>query len=85
MDNEKEIHLASKSNEQVKELDPLKLLSFARGILITIVVVWLLASGSLLAFNDSKAAELIFEKADNFLPPLVTLVLGFYFGGRHGR
>lgn len=68
-----------------KELDPVRLLSFARWILITIVIVWLLACADLQAFPGSKEASLIFEQSRTLLPPLVTLVLGFYFGGRHSR
>jgi hypothetical protein len=68
-----------------KELDPTKLLSFARWILISIAVLAILACTMLLKYPGSKEAALIYEQARTILPPLVTLVLGFYFGGRHTR
>jgi hypothetical protein len=44
-----------------------------------------LACGVLLRWPGSKEAQTIFEQARTILPPMVTLVLGFYFGGRHSR
>ncbi len=74
-----------KTNKEPKELEPLKLLSFARWILIAIVVLAVLSCAVLLMYPGSKEASEVFEQARAILPPLVTLVLGFYFGGRHSR
>lgn len=71
--------------EGPKELDPLKLLSFAQWILICIASLAVLACTIFLKYPGSKEAGLIYEQARTILPPLVTLVLGFYFGGRHTR
>ncbi len=73
------------SYREPRELDPIKLLSFAGWILVSIAVLAILACAVLLKYPESKGAALIFEQARTLLPPLVTLVLGFYFGGRHTR
>jgi hypothetical protein len=55
-----------------KELDPIKLLSIARWILISIVALAVLACRMLLKSPGSKEAALIYEQAHTILPPLAT-------------
>lgn len=53
-----------------KELDPIKLLSIDRWILISIVALAVLACRMLLKSPGSKEAALIYEQAHTILPPL---------------
>ena len=79
------VDLGQRGDVPRPDLDPQKLLSFAQRILMALVFLVLLACGVLLRWQGSKEAQTIFEQARTILPPMVTLVLGFYFGGRHSR
>lgn len=79
------VDLGQRGDVPRPDLDPQKLLSFAQRILMALVFLVLLACGVLLRWPGSKEAQTIFEQARTILPPMVTLVLGFYFGGRHSR
>lgn len=83
MEKSNVIDLSKDKTSPPRELDPAKLLFFAQAILITIVACALLACFVFLRYPGSKEAAVVFEQARSILPPLVTLVLGFYFGGRH--
>ena len=79
------VDLGQREDVPRPELDPQKLLSFAQQILMVLVFLMFLACGVLLRWPGSKEAQTLFEQARTILPPMVTLVLGFYFGGRHSR
>ena len=79
------VDLGQREDVPRPELDPQKLLSFAQQILMVLVLLMCLACGVLLRWPGSKEAQTLFEQARTILPPMVTLVLGFYFGGRHSR
>jgi hypothetical protein len=79
------VDLGQRGDVPRPDLDPQKLLSFAQQILMVLAFLVLSACGVLLRWPGSKEAQTIFEQARTILPPMVTLVLGFYFGGRHSR
>jgi hypothetical protein len=78
------VHLESIERElgAVDELDPAKVrLNLAKWILIGVFVIFAGSAAALLyAPNDRlEQAKAIFEFAKAFGPPIVTLVIGFYF------
>jgi hypothetical protein len=79
------VDLGKRGDVPRPDLDPQKLLSFAQEILMALAILVILACGVLLRWPGSKEAQTIFEQARTILPPMMTLVLGFYFGGRHTR
>lgn len=60
------------------EINGKEKLSFAKYVLASLMFVFILASLSyLLVPNEGK---IIFELTSHIVPPIVTLVLGYYFG-----
>jgi len=61
-----------------KRVTPLELLDFAKGVLITVVVLFVLGA----ATTFFQPNNTIFEACKTILPPIATLVMGYYFGKR---
>ena len=59
-----------------KDVTPQDLLKFAKLILSTIAIIFILAMFFKLFSKDC----IVFESCKTILPPIATLVIGFYFG-----
>lgn len=59
-----------------EEVSPQDLLKFAKMILSTIAIIFILA----MFFKLFSKDYLVFESCKTILPPIATLVIGFYFG-----
>jgi len=79
----REIDLGGIAEEQnagnQKDISPKDKLNFAKGVLSAIFVLAILAGISRIWANDPAGSD-IFNAATTLLLPVVTLVLGFYFG-----
>jgi len=78
------VHLENIERElgAVNELDPAKVrANLAKWILIGVFVTIAASSAALLYVSNERLeqAKAIFEFAKTFGPPIVTLVIGFYF------
>jgi len=80
-----QINLARDRNLQPPTVDPNKLLFHASCFVVLLLLLFVAACYVHLSLPDSRAATDIFEQARADLPPLITLILGFYFGGRHSN
>lgn len=59
-----------------KEISPKDLLRFAKSILLVLTILFLLSALSELIHPNLG----VFESCKTILPPIATLVIGFYFG-----
>lgn len=60
-----------------KDLSPVEILNFAKICLAWCVIVFLLSG---ILFGINKDFKDFFEKSSTVIPPIVTMILGFYFG-----
>ncbi len=59
-----------------EEVSPQDLLKFAKMILSTIAIIFIMA----MFFKLFSKDLVVFEACKTILPPIATLVIGFYFG-----
>ncbi len=74
-DVEKEI-ISRASSFEKKDVTPMDLLRLAKGILISLMILFLIAVGCRIFTGDL----VIFESCKVILPPIAGWVIGFYFG-----
>ncbi|MBF0311545.1 MAG: hypothetical protein HQL56_18695 [Magnetococcales bacterium] len=71
---------ASLYNSSVqKDVTPKDILSLAKGILGVAALLALVSCGVYVYLPENPASKEVFEYAKTILPPIVTLVIGFYF------
>lgn len=68
--------LLEESPVYINDITPRDLLSFAKSILIVIALLFLLGGVAELVRPQSG----VFDTCKTVLPPVATLVIGFYFG-----
>ncbi|HJY22878.1 MAG TPA: hypothetical protein VJ279_08345 [Hanamia sp.] len=59
-----------------QDITPRDMMKFAKSILLTLALIFILGGLSQLLKPDSG----IFEACKTILPPIATLVIGYYFG-----
>lgn len=82
-DNNKETAISLSSDElsdisgvQIEEVTPRDLLKLGREILGVLAILFTLGAISILIWPNSP----VFEACRTILPPIATLVIGYYFG-----
>lgn len=55
-------------------------LNLAQWILLTIAIFFILGGSAALFAQDEDDGDAIFEACKTILPPIATLVIGYYFG-----
>ncbi len=68
--------LSDVSGVQVEEVTPRDLLRLGRQILGGLAILFVLGAASILVWPNSP----VFEACRTILPPIATLVIGYYFG-----
>lgn len=68
--------LSDVSGVKTEEVTPQDLLKLGREILITLAILFLLSAVSIVIWPSSP----VFEASSTILPPIATLVIGYYFG-----
>jgi len=61
---------------ETQTITPKDLLGFAKGILIALAVLFLIGA----IIDIYRPASIVFEACKTILPPIATLVIGYYFG-----
>lgn len=83
-ENDSQVHLEQVEEElgTIEQLDPAKVrLNLAKWILIGVFVLIVASATAMLCAPADRQdqAKVIFEFSKSFGPPIVTLVIGFYF------
>ena len=81
--NQKEISTSSNSDElsdisgvQIEDVTPKDLLKLGREILLVLAILFILGAISAVIWPNT----VVFEACRTILPPIATLVIGYYFG-----
>jgi hypothetical protein len=75
-----EFDLAIEPAHHPPTLDPKELSGFAKWILLVITLLSVSVVTIYLHYPGSKEAANVYDLAKTILPPITTLILGFYFG-----
>lgn len=81
----KTINLSSNPTASPNLGDPNRLLWFASALILICVLYLVWACTVYVRSGSTGPAKEVFELAKTTIPPLITLILGFYFGGRHNQ